>query len=464
MKKNLNKKMTVAVAVALVLSIMLVGCGAAAASSSKESTETKSTSAVTETENRVTDGKADTSSVDETATEEVKTSDNIQEDNIFTKRDINQEADLTDAVSIEAEDGKTYGITEEGVYVLSGKAENFTVKVDADSTEKVQIVLEGAEISNEDFPVIYVVSADKVFITTAEGSENTLQVTSGFVSDGDTNTDAVIFSKDDLTLNGLGTLNIVCYDGNGVSCKDDLKITGGTYTVQTAKDSFEANDSILIAAGSFDVVSYKDAFHCENGEDSSVGNIYIENGTFNIQSRSDGIQAATTLVIEDGTFNISSKEGLEATYVEINGGNITVSASDDGINASNKSSSVESSIVINGGKISITMGAGDTDALDSNGSLIINGGEISIEANFPFDYTTNGAINGGTVYVNGQQVTEIRNSMMGGGMFGNMHGGFGGPGGGMPGGELPGGEMPPDGGFGGGGFGGGHGRPGGGKP
>ena len=169
-------------------------------------------------------------------------------------------------------------------------------------------------------------------------------------------------------------------------------------------------------------------------------------------------------MIEDGTFNISSKEGLEATYVEINGGNITVSASDDGINASNKSSSVESSIVINGGKISITMGAGDTDALDSNGSLIINGGEISIEANFPFDYTTNGAINGGTVYVNGQQVTEICNSMMGGGMFGNMHGGFGGPGGGMPGGELPGGEMPPDGGFGGGGFGGGHGRPGGGKP
>ena len=164
-------------------------------------------------------------------------------------------------------------------------------------------------------------------------------------------------------------------------------------------------------------------------------------------------------MIGDGTFNISSKEALEATYVEINGGDITVSASDDGINSSNKSSSVESSIVINGGKISISMGAGDTDALDSNGSLIINGGEISIEANSPFDYMTNGAINGGTVYVNGRQVTEIYNSMMGGGMFGNMQGGFGGPVGGMHGGEFPGGEMPPD-----GGFGGGHGGPGGGKP
>ena len=113
------------------------------------------------------------------------------------------------------------------------------------------------------------VSADKCFITTTD-SENSLKVTGKFISDGDTKTDAVIFSKDDLVLNGTGTLNITSAYGNGISGKDDIKITGGTYNIKTAQDAIEANDSIAVCDGNFTINTSKDGFHAENDDDDTI--------------------------------------------------------------------------------------------------------------------------------------------------------------------------------------------------
>ena len=126
---------------------------------------------------------------------------------------------------------------------------------------------------------------------------------------------------------------------------------------------------------------------------------------------------------------IDSAEGIEGTYVQINDGNVSISASDDGINATSKSSAYGVKLEINGGTIAINMGAGDTDALDSNGDLYITGGTVDITAQFAFDFDGTGELTGGTVTVNGEQVTELTNSMMGGpgGMGGpRMNGGMGG--------------------------------------
>ncbi len=360
----------------------------------------------------------------------------------FTDRDLEQTADTSEAKSLTASDGQDIEITEEGVYVISGTASESTIIVNADDTAKVQLVLDGVSITNTDFPAIYVKSADKVFVTLA--GENTLSVTGTFTADGETNTDAVIFSKDDLTLNGTGSLTVTSAAGNGITGKDDLKITGGTYTINSAEDAVEANDSIRIADGSFTITSQKDALHAENDEDDSVGYIYIENGSFQINAADDGIQATTTLTVNGGTFDISAAEGLEATCVTINGGTIKITASDDGINASAKSSAVSTGIEINGGDITIDMGSGDTDAVDSNGSLVINGGTLNITAQFAFDYDGSAELNGGTVYVNGEQVTSITSSMMGGGMMGGGMGGFG-PKGQMDGQDAFGEQAPEDG-------------------
>ncbi len=351
----------------------------------------------------------------------------LETEDVFTDRDLLQTPDLSEAQYLTASDGETLSITEAGIYVISGSAEDCTIRVEAADDAKVQLVLDGVSITNADFPAIYVVSADKCFVTTTD-SENSLTVTGSFTSDGDTNTDAVIFSKDDLVLSGTGSLEITSNYGNGISCKDDLKITGGAYTITSAEDAVEANDSIAVCGGDFTIAADKDGLHCENDEDNSVGWIWIAGGSFNITAGSDGIQATTGLQIDDGQITVSASEGLEATYVQVNGGTVDISASDDGINATSKSSYMDVVAEFNGGEITIVMGQGDTDAIDSNGSVYVNGGTLDITAytsSFDYDYTAQ--LNGGTVIINGSQVSEIPAGMMGGGMGfgGGMMGGNG---------------------------------------
>ena len=356
------------------------------------------------------------------------TSGKLDTADFFSNRDLAQTADTSNAVTITAQDNKTETVTEEGVYILTGSASNFTVIVEADKQYKIQLVLDGLNVTNSDFPVIYVVSADKCFITTAN-TENTLSVTGTFRADGDTNTDAVIFSKDDLTFNGTGTLNITSTE-NGISCKDDIKFTGGNYNIQSAKDSIEANDSILIYDGTFNITNSKDGLHSENDDDDSVGYIYIQNGNFNIKASSDAVQATTVCQIDGGTFSLNGSEGIEATYIQINDGTFDIYATDDGINGAQKSkSSGTPTIEFNGGYVKVAVGQGDTDAIDCNGNIIVNGGTIDVTAQMSsFDYDGTAQYNGGTIIINGTQVNSIPQSMMGGGrggMRGGMMGGFG---------------------------------------
>ena len=349
---------------------------------------------------------------------------------IFTDRDLTQTADLSEAKSYTVADNTDITIDSAGVYVFTGTAKEMSIIVDAASVDKVQIVLNGVDITNTSKPAIYVKSADKVFVTTASGSDNTVSVTGAFTSDGDTNTDAAIFSKDDLVLNGLGALTVYSSD-NGVSSKDDLKITGGTITVDCAADGFEANDSIAVADGKITVNTDKDAFHAENDEDNTAGYIYICGGTFDIIAGGDGAQATTVLQIDGGTLNINATEGLEGTFVQLNGGDINITASDDGVNATSKSTAYNVKIEINDGNLTVNMGQGDTDGIDSNGDLIINGGTVNVNGQSPFDFDGQGQLNGGTVYTNGSQITELSNQFgMGGGMGGRggMGGGMGDPG------------------------------------
>ncbi|MBR2562150.1 MAG: carbohydrate-binding domain-containing protein [Eubacterium sp.] len=367
-------------------------------------------------------------------------------ESLFTERDMEQTPDLTEAVSYTVSDGQDIRITQEGVYVLSGEASGVTVYVEAGDEDKVQLVLDGVNITNEGMPCIYVKSADKVFVTTS--TDSVLTATGAFGTDGDTSTDGAIFAKSDLVLNGTAVLTVHS-DDNGIVSKDDLKITGGTYHVTASSKAFEANDSIAVAGGSFEISAGTDAFHAENEDDDSLGYIYMEDGTFAIEAVDDGIHANAFIQIDDGTYTISAGEGIEATSIRINGGTIHIEASDDGINAAQKSASYPIGIDIRGGDITVDMGQGDTDGIDSNGYLTITDGTISVNGQSAFDIDGTITFTGGTVTVNGQQTDSIPNQMMGGG-FGGIQGQM--PGGeGMPGGmqgQMPGGEGMPGGGIG----------------
>ncbi len=352
---------------------------------------------------------------------------------LFSNRDLLQTPDLSDAKSMTVSDNQTLSITEEGTYVITGSASNCTIRVEADKESKVQIVLDNVSITNESSPAIYVVSADKCFITTTQSSTNTLSVTGTFTADGDTNTDAVIFSKDDIVLNGLGTLTISSAQGNGISGKDGIKATGGTYNITASNHGIEANDFIAVCGGTFEISSSsKDGIHCNNSDDDTVGWIYISDGTLNVKGASDGIQGTTVLQIDGGTINVNSTEGIEATYIQINDGTVNISAIDDGINASKKSTSISTPTVeITGGNVTLTMSGNDVDCIDSNGNIVVSGGTINV--NYPeqgpsesFDCDGTATYTGGTIIINGTQVDSIPQSMMGGpggiGGFGGIRG------------------------------------------
>ena len=341
---------------------------------------------------------------------------------LFSDRDLKQTADLADAVYYTVSDGEDIHITAAGVYVLSGSASDVTVYVEAGDEDKVQLVLDGVSIENGDFPCIYVKSADKVFITTA--ADSSLSVTGAFAADGDTNTDGVIFSRDDLTLNGTAALTISSTD-NGVVCKDDLKVTGGTYVIGAASKCFEANDSIRIADGAFVLDAGTDGLHAENDEDDTLGYIYIRGGDFSIDAGDDGIHGTSVVQIDGGTFEISAGEGIEGTYIQFNDGTIYISSWDDGINGAAKSGAYWPTIEINGGYITVVMASGDTDGIDCNGNLIINGGTVDVTGSSTFDYDGTGQYNGGTLIVNGQQVSALPNQMGMGGARGGKGGRWG---------------------------------------
>ena len=147
------------------------------------------------------------------ATATATSSDQLDTSEMFTDRDKEIGYDDTSAVSIELSDssascdsrnvtidGSTITITQEGIYVLSGNLSDGQIVVDADAA-KVQLVLNGVDITKKSSSAIYVKSADKVFVTLADGTENKLTTSGTFETDDDNNIDAVIFSKEDITLN-----------------------------------------------------------------------------------------------------------------------------------------------------------------------------------------------------------------------------------------------------------------------
>ena len=311
-------------------------------------------------------------------------------------------------------------ITAAGTYRVTGTLENGSLIVDAGKEDKVQIVLDNASITSGTFAALYVKQADKVFLTLADGTVNTLSNGGAFETIDENNVDGAVFSKDDLTLNGGGKLVVNSPAKHGVVSKDELTITGGTYEVTAASHALSAKDEIAVAGGTFTLKAGKDGLHAENGEDSAKGNIYLAGGTLAISASDDGVTASGVLQVDGGALDVTAAEGLEANYIRVNDGTIRVQAADDGINAARKSGAATPTIEINGGDISVAVGQGDTDCIDANGNLIITGGTVSVTGNSGFDIDGTVTFTGGTVIVNGQKVTSIPNQM---GMGGR--GGFG---------------------------------------
>lgn len=497
----------------------LTGCGDSSASETESSV-----SALSE----VSENTAEVSGSSETAVDT----------EFFTDRDYRTDYDAESSVHIQMNEdsvsadsdsvqisGTTITITEEGTYLLSGTLTDGMIVVNAPDTAKIQLVFNGVNLNSASSAPLYILEADKVFVTLADGTENTLSNGGTFTPIDENNIDGAVYSKQDLTFNGSGSLTITSPAGHGIICNDDLVITGGTYSVTSASHGLKANDSVRITGEtSITVDAGKDGIHAENSDDASLGFVYINSGTFDIQSEGDGVSAGSSMQIEDGSFQIlagggsgngeqhssdswggfrggkgsrqlettaettteedstsmkglkaagdllitggsftidsaddsvhsntvitvnagdftissgndafhaddtltvtggtmaisESYEGFEALYVDIQGGEITLTATDDGLNAAGgtdssgisggrdamfgKGGSMASSngsITISGGNITINASG---DGIDANGSVTISGGNITVSGPTQgdtsiLDYDTTGTITGGT--------------------------------------------------------------------
>ena len=212
----------------------------------------------------------------------------------------------SDAVTI---DGSTITITDEGTYLLSGTLDDGMVIVDAEDTDKIQLVLNGTSIHCADCAALYVRQADKVFVTTAADTQNMLSGGDTFTPLDENNIDGVIFSKSDLTLNGLGTLTIDSPAGHGVVTKDDLAVTSGTYAITAAEQGLSGKDSVRIADGTFTLTTGKDAIQSDNTEDTDKGFVYLAGGTFTITAEGDGLSASSWMQVDDATCTITTGGG-----------------------------------------------------------------------------------------------------------------------------------------------------------
>ena len=402
---------------------MLAGCSTSQSTSSTSDTEvTSDVSTETDADKEIPNGSADaenTSVKTEMTVEEMQAAiDEAMSDaaiditDMFTKRDLAGTYDESEAVKItlsgktaacnssnvQIEDG-VVTIKAAGVYVLSGTLTDGTIVVDAGDDDKVQLVLDGVSIMAADYAAIYAKNADKVFVTLAEGAGNSLTVSGDYVQTDDNNVDAVIFAKCDLTLNGTGSLTVKDNTGHGIVSKDDLVVTGGTYTIYSQDHCLNGKDSVRIADGTFNLSCDEDGIHAGN-DDQQDGYVYIEGGDINISVGDDAIHAEGLLIITGGDIDVSkSCEGVEGDKILVTGGDIDVISSDDGFNAAGGSSgSGDNHDGFGGGP---GMGGVDMDA-DNDAYILITGGTININANGD-GIDSNGCIGitGGSVYVLG---------------------------------------------------------------
>ena len=318
---------------------------------------------------------------------------------MFTDRDTRATYDEESAVRIELNgssisvssdsvqiNGTTAILTEEATYIVSGTLDDGMLVVDADEAAKLQIVLDNASITSSTSAALYVLEADKVFVTLAEGSQNALANGGSFVAIDDSDIDGAVYSKQDLTFNGSGALTVTSPAGHGIVSNDDLVLAGGTYTIASASHGLNANDSVRITGETgLTLDAGKDGIHAENNNDASLGFVYISGGTFAIEAEGDGISAGAYLQITDGAYDLLAGGGSvngesqsSTSWGGFRGGPMeTVSSAEETSESSTSMKGLKAvnSLVISGG--AFTIDAAD-DAVHSNAGMTVSGGTFAI--------------------------------------------------------------------------------------
>ena len=285
-------------------------------------------------------------------------------------------------------DGSTITIQKAGTYLLSGTLTAGNIIVDSDDKENVRLIFNGVEISNSTTTPLYIKNAEKTIVTLVDGTENTLSDGENYILDDESNNEpnGTIFSKDDLVINGLGSLTINANYNHGIQSKNLLKIISGNIDIISNGDSIIGKDGVIVKEAVINIESQEDGIKATKVEENK-GYIYLDNPEITIKAKKDGIQAVTCLYVKDGKYNIEtgetnensqsnsdtstdySRKGMKAGVdITIENGEYTIDSEDDGIHSNN-------SITVNAGIVNI---ASKDDGVHADTELTINNGDIKI--------------------------------------------------------------------------------------
>lgn len=276
-----------------------------------------------------------------------------------------------------------------GTYVVSGTLTDGQLVVNVGKEDKVHLILDGVDITNTSGAAIDIEQGEKIITTLAPDSENTLADGENYaLADGETEPDATFYSKEDLVINGSGSLTVTGNYSNGIRSKDDLILISGTYQVTAKNNAMKGKDSVAIRGGDYTLTTTAgDGIQANNAEDAEKGYVAIDGGRFAITSGQDAIQAETNLSLQNAQMTLQTAAGADSTNLDTEGsykglkagGALVVTSGDYVLNTADDALHSDETVAINGG--TITAATGD-DGIHGDNSVTINEGTVTISQSY----------------------------------------------------------------------------------
>lgn len=276
-------------------------------------------------------------------------------------------------------DGTDVSITAAGTYVFSGDCDNGSITVKKGVTG-VTIVLNGLTLTNDDSAAITLNKTAEASLIAAAGTTNTVADTEG---SSDENAAVKVKSGAALAIGGTGTLTVDGNAKNGIKGAADAVITVAEVklNINAADDGLSCDDELNITGGTLSITAGGDAVKAspdtgENPDTTSLGNVTISGGTLTLNAAADGIQADGDLTISGGTFHVKTNGGHTTALTDdsasckgfkagktltVTGGTLTVDSADDALHAN-------TDVTISGG--TLTLATGD-DGVHADNDLVI---------------------------------------------------------------------------------------------
>lgn len=278
-------------------------------------------------------------------------------------------------------DGTDVSITAAGTYVFSGDCDNGSITVKKGVTG-VTIVLNGLTLTNDDSAAITLNKTAEASLIAAAGTTNTVADTEG---SNDENAAVKVKSGASLSISGTGALTVDGNAKNGIKGAADAVITVAEVklNINAANDGLSCDDELNITGGTLSITAGGDAVKASpdtgdtgNPDTTSLGNVTISGGTLTLNAAEDGIQADGDLTISGGTFHVKTNGGHTTALTDdsasckgfkaggaltVTGGTLTVDSADDALHAN-------TDVTISGG--TLTLATGD-DGVHADNDLVI---------------------------------------------------------------------------------------------